>query len=114
MEVREPNGIGRYRMAVLAHGSAKSLHPFVTGAGRSVARVITDAWQGYRGLEALGYVHERRSQRAVQGTIPVSCCPPSTGWHRGQARLLGIPYPLVRGDAGRTLSQPSATRLPVQ
>jgi hypothetical protein len=30
------------------------------------ARVITDAWQGYRGLEALGYAHQRRSQRAAR------------------------------------------------
>jgi len=28
-------------------------------------RVITDGWQGYSGLEKLGYVHERRSQRAT-------------------------------------------------
>jgi hypothetical protein len=36
-------------MAVLADGSAESLHPFVTGAVEPGARVITDAWQGYRG-----------------------------------------------------------------
>ena len=30
------------------------------------ARVITDGWQGYRGLEKLGYVHQRRSQRAAR------------------------------------------------
>jgi hypothetical protein len=28
--------------------------------------VITDAWQGYRGLDAKGYVHERRSQAAAR------------------------------------------------
>ena len=64
--VREPKGIARCRMAVLADGSAGSLHPFVTGAVEPGARVITDAWQGYRGLEALGYVHQRRSQRAAR------------------------------------------------
>ena len=31
VEVREPKGIGRCRMALLADGSAASLHPFVTG-----------------------------------------------------------------------------------
>ena len=30
------------------------------------ARVITDGWQGYQGLEKLGYVHQRRSQRAAR------------------------------------------------
>lgn len=28
--------------------------------------MITDAWQGYRGLDAKGYVHRRRSQRAAR------------------------------------------------
>jgi transposase-like protein len=66
VEVREPKGIGRCRMAVLADGSAESLNPFVTGAVEPGTRVITDAWQGYRGLEGLGYTHERRSQRAAR------------------------------------------------
>jgi hypothetical protein len=30
------------------------------------ARVITDGWQGYRGLEKLGYVHDRRSRLAAR------------------------------------------------
>ena len=33
---------------------------------RAGARVITDGWQGYQGLEKLGYVHQRRSQRAAR------------------------------------------------
>ena len=66
VEVLGPKGIGRCRMAVLADGSAESLHPFVTGAVEPGARVITDAWQGYRGLDAKGYVHERRSQAAAR------------------------------------------------
>ena len=43
VEVGEPKGIGRCRMAVLADGSAESLHPFVTGAVEPGATVITDA-----------------------------------------------------------------------
>jgi transposase-like protein len=66
VEVREPKGIGRCRMAVLADGSAESLHPFVTGAIEPGSTVITDAWQGYRGLETKSYVHRRRSQRAAR------------------------------------------------
>ena len=66
VEVREPKGIGRCRMAVLADGSAESLNPFVTGAVEPGSTVITDAWQGYSGLEGLGYTRERRSQRAAR------------------------------------------------
>jgi hypothetical protein len=66
VEVREPKGTGRCRMAVLADGSAESLHPFVTGAVEPGATVITGAWMGYHGLAGLGYVHERRSQRAAR------------------------------------------------
>ena len=53
-------------MAVLADGSSASLHPFVTGHVQPGATVITDAWMGYHGLAGLGYVHQRRSQRAAR------------------------------------------------
>jgi transposase-like protein len=66
VEVTHPRGMGRCRMAPLADASAKSLHGFVTDHVEPGATVITDAWQGYRGLEVLGYVHDRRSQRAAQ------------------------------------------------
>ena len=66
MEIRGPKGLGKCRMAPLVDASAKSLHAFVTDHVESGATVITDAWQGYRGLDALGYVHDRRSQRAAR------------------------------------------------
>jgi transposase-like protein len=66
VEVKEPRGIGRCRMAILPDASAAVLHPFVTGHVQPGARVITDAWMGYHGLAGLGYVHERRSQRAAR------------------------------------------------
>lgn len=66
VEVREPKGIGRCRMAILEDASAASLRPFVTGNVGPGARVITDAWQGYHGLDSLGYAHDRRSQRAAR------------------------------------------------
>ena len=53
-------------MAIVDDASAAALHPFVTGNVEPGARVITDAWQGYRGLDGLGYAHERRSQRAAR------------------------------------------------
>jgi hypothetical protein len=66
VEVREPRGYGRARMAILRDGSAAALHPFVTGHVEPGSRVITDAWMGYHGLAGAGYVHERRSQRAAR------------------------------------------------
>src|SRR5512132_17346 len=66
VEVKEPRGIGRCRMALLADGSSASLHPCVTGHVAQDATVITDAWMGYHGLARLGYTHQRRSQRAAR------------------------------------------------
>ena len=66
VEIREPKGFGRCRMVPLADASAASLHPFVKDHVEPGARIITDGWQGYRGLEKLGYVHDRRSQRAAR------------------------------------------------
>jgi transposase-like protein len=66
VEVHPPRGLGRARMAPLADASAKSLHAFVTDHVEPGSTVITDGWQGYAGLEALGYVHDRRSQRAAR------------------------------------------------
>ncbi len=66
VEVREPRGFGRCRMSPVTDGAAASLHPFVRNHVEAGAKVITDGWQGYHGLEKLGYVHERRSQRAAR------------------------------------------------
>ena len=66
VEVQAPHGVGRCRMLPLADASAASLHPFVTDHVEPRATVITDGWPGYSGLEKLGYVHDRRSQRAAR------------------------------------------------
>lgn len=66
VEVLEPMGFGRCRMLPLSDGSAASLHPFVVNHVETGATVITDGWQGYMGLEAKGYRHDRRSQRAAE------------------------------------------------
>ena len=66
VEVREPRGFGRCRMQPLADASAASLHAFVNDHVEPGTRVITDGWQGYSGIEKLGYVHDRRSQRAAR------------------------------------------------
>ena len=66
VEVRAPRGLGRCRMAPLADASAASLHALVADHVEPGATVVTDGWQGYRGLDRLGYVHDRRSQRATR------------------------------------------------
>ena len=66
VEIQAPKGVGRCRMLPLADASAASLHPFVTDHVAPRATVITDGWPGYSGLEKIGYVHDRRSQRAAR------------------------------------------------
>jgi len=66
VEIREPRGFGRCRMLPLADASTASLHGFVRDHVEPGAKVITDGWQAYRGLEKLGYGHERRRQWAAQ------------------------------------------------
>ena len=66
VEVHDPKGLGRCRMGPLANASAGSLHAFVADHVEPGARVITDGWGGYLGLEQLGYLHDRRSQRAAR------------------------------------------------
>jgi len=77
VEIREPKGFGRCRMLPVVDASAASLHAFVTAHVAPGARIITDGWQGYRGLEKLGYVHDRRSQRAARrcGDDPAELLP---------------------------------------
>jgi transposase-like protein len=67
VEILEPKGFGRCRMRPLADASAASLHHFVTDFVEPGAKVITDGWQGYCGLDKLGYIHCPRSQRAARG-----------------------------------------------
>ena len=81
VEILEPKGFGRCRMAPVADASAESLLAFVSTNVEPGATVITDAWQGYRGLEKKGYIHDRRSQRAAsaRGEDPGALLP---GVHR--------------------------------
>ena len=86
VEVQAPNGVGRCRMLPLADASVASLHPFVTDHVEPRATVITDGWAGYSGLEKLGYVHDRRSQRAARACgedpTPARSCQRCIGWSR--------------------------------
>ena len=77
VEVREPKGIGRCRMALLEDGSAASLLPFVTHHVAPAATTWSRSWMGYHGLAKLGYAHQRRSQRAARarGEDPATLLP---------------------------------------
>ncbi len=66
VEVKEPRGFGRCRIAPLSDASATSLRTFLLNHVELGAIVITDGWQGYHGISELGYTHERRSQRAAR------------------------------------------------
>lgn len=68
VEVKEPRGFGRCRMRPLVDASAASLLSFVTDFVEPGATVITDGWSGYHGLKGVGYIHDRRSQRAVRAS----------------------------------------------
>ena len=108
VESRDPNGIGRCRMLPLAAGSAASLHAFVTNHVEPGARVITDGWRGYLGLDQLGYVHDRRRQRED----PDDLLPAAPGRLAGQAVAAGHPPGLCgRCALGRF---PQGVRVPVQ
>ncbi len=81
VEVREPRGYGRCRMAPVTDASGASLDAFVTDNVEPGATVVTDGWMGYHGLSTLGYHHDRRSQRAarISGNDPNQLLP---GPHR--------------------------------
>ena len=89
VEILEPRGFGRCRMRPLADASAASLHAFVTDFVEPGAKVITDGWKGYSGLEKLGYIHLPRSQRAARacgedpGELLPGVCIGSHRWPNG-------------------------------
>ncbi len=100
VEADRARGLGRCRMAPLTDASSASLHAFITEHVAPGATVITDGWQGYRGLDKLGYVRDRRSQRAARarGDDPAELLPAVhrvaslikrwlLGTHQGSAEL---------------------------
>ena len=68
-------------MAVIDDATAATLHRFIADHVQAGSTVITDGWAGYLGIEAAGYVHDRRSQRAAvaRGEDPDALLP---GVHR--------------------------------
>ena len=81
VEVREPKGIGRCRMAPLDDASGDTLGTFVTENVQPGATVITDGWAAYRAISGKGYQHRPVNQKAARaaGDDPDSLLP---GVHR--------------------------------
>jgi hypothetical protein len=81
VEIGEPKGIGRCRMAVLADASGASLGPFVAGsvepgsASSPMAGPAITAWPRW----ATPTSGATRRPRPAAARTPVNCCPPSTG-----------------------------------
>lgn len=50
-------GSGRIRMSVIPDVSAASLHEFVSNNVKKGSEVRSDGWNGYKGIETLGYRH---------------------------------------------------------
>lgn len=53
---------GRVRLQVVPDASGPSLSGFVGAVVEPGARIVTDAWQGYAPLSAMGYRHRPRTQ----------------------------------------------------
>src|SRR5881392_1584899 len=66
VEVRQPKGIGRCRMAPLADFSSATLVSFIKDNVEPGATVITDGLNAYRALPGHGYAHDRRIQQAAR------------------------------------------------
>ena len=60
--------IGRIRMLRIPDASAMSLRSFIIQAIEPGSTIITDGWEGYKGLEANGYTHEVRVVRRSKGS----------------------------------------------
>ncbi|MGH8650091.1 MAG: IS1595 family transposase, partial [Burkholderiales bacterium] len=60
-------GIGRIRMRHIPDASAARLHPFVSDAVEPGSVVHTDGWEGYTGLDQIGYRHEVTPLRGRKG-----------------------------------------------
>ena len=93
------------------------LRGFVTDHVEPRATVITDGWAGYSGLEKIGYVHDRRSQRAARacGEDPGALLPavrwPNAGcWAPTRARWSRRTWPAKDGPVRLQIDQAPRAR----
>jgi hypothetical protein len=113
VEFHEPKGYGRCRMTIIPDASAPSLQSMIADHVEAGSQVITDRWQGYRKIDKLGDVHDRRSQRAAKarGDDPADLPP---GVHRiaslAKRSLLGTHQGSVDEAHPPSLERSPATR----
>jgi len=70
----EGKKIGRIRLQQVLNASAESLKDAIKQAVEPGSIVWTDGWNGYNGLESLGYIHEVvREQSAVGNSLLPYC-----------------------------------------
>jgi len=72
VEVKEPKGFGRVRLAHLDDVCAQSLVPFVCEMVMPGASVMTDGWAAYAGVSGHGYAHEKTILSASDDPAHVS------------------------------------------
>lgn len=95
VEIHEPIGYGRCRMAPLADASSPSLHAFVTDHVEPGATGITDGWRGTGGWSGSATATYRavNARPGLAERTPANCCPPHLV---GQAMASGNPPGLGR------------------
>jgi len=57
---------GRVRIGIIENASAASLHSFIESNIEHGSTVVTDAWQGYSGIESKGYLREVFNQSKAE------------------------------------------------
>lgn len=67
-------GIGRIRLKRVKDASAQSLHTFIEEVIEPGSIVHTDGWDGYAGLERMGYIHNvtvlRKHKKSASDLLP--------------------------------------------
>ena len=97
---KDGNRIGRIRLCRISDASGKSLEEAIQEKIEPGSVVKTDGWQGYNGLEKLGYTHKVVREEAVVGNNLLPLCHRVasllkrwlTGTHQGAVRSEQLEY----------------------
>ncbi len=112
IEVHSPKGFGRVRLRQVPDVSGPSLIGFIRDVVAPGATVITDGWQGYRGLSTPGYIHEQKSPLRPPG--PRTRCPPRSAPCCLSAQAWAAGNPPGRSTATTTRLLLGRVHIPVQ
>ena len=72
VQIVDDKKFGRIRLRRIAGASAESLEPAICEAAEAGSIIRTDAWNGYNGLDRLGYIHEvvRKNTEVGEHLLP--------------------------------------------